>query len=94
MSEQALASLSAGAASEQAAVSVLAIGLMSGTSQDGVDVALIDTDGERDCPVRRYGLPALHQGRAYAAAPRYRRGGQHDRPKLAPRILSPKPRRW
>jgi anhydro-N-acetylmuramic acid kinase len=27
-------------------VSVLAIGLMSGTSQDGVDVALIDTDGE------------------------------------------------
>jgi len=26
---------------------VLAIGLMSGTSQDGVDVALIDTDGER-----------------------------------------------
>jgi anhydro-N-acetylmuramic acid kinase len=29
------------------AKSVLAIGLMSGTSQDGVDVALIDTDGER-----------------------------------------------
>src|SRR6202050_2527830 len=27
--------------------SVLAIGLMSGTSQDGVDVALIDTDGEK-----------------------------------------------
>jgi anhydro-N-acetylmuramic acid kinase len=26
--------------------SVLAIGLMSGTSQDGVDVALLDTDGE------------------------------------------------
>jgi anhydro-N-acetylmuramic acid kinase len=26
--------------------SVLAIGMMSGTSQDGVDVALIDTDGE------------------------------------------------
>ena len=25
---------------------VLAIGLMSGTSQDGVDVALLDTDGE------------------------------------------------
>src|SRR5271154_5705084 len=25
---------------------VLAIGLMSGTSQDGVDVALIETDGE------------------------------------------------
>jgi anhydro-N-acetylmuramic acid kinase len=29
-----------------ATTSVLAIGLMSGTSQDGVDVALIDTDGE------------------------------------------------
>src|ERR1700751_1588877 len=29
-----------------AATSVLAIGLMSGTSQDGGDVALIDTDGE------------------------------------------------
>jgi anhydro-N-acetylmuramic acid kinase len=27
--------------------SLLAIGLMSGTSQDGVDVALLDTDGER-----------------------------------------------
>ena len=29
------------------APSVLAIGLMSGTSQDGVDIALIDTDGEK-----------------------------------------------
>ncbi len=29
-----------------AKTSVLAIGLMSGTSQDGIDVALIDTDGE------------------------------------------------
>jgi anhydro-N-acetylmuramic acid kinase len=27
--------------------SILAVGLMSGTSQDGVDVALIDSDGER-----------------------------------------------
>jgi 1,6-anhydro-N-acetylmuramate kinase len=26
--------------------SVLAMGLMSGTSQDGVDVALIETDGD------------------------------------------------
>jgi anhydro-N-acetylmuramic acid kinase len=33
-------------ASTSVATSVLAIGLMSGTSQDGVDVALIDTDGE------------------------------------------------
>ena len=29
-----------------AKTSVLAIGLMSGTSQDGVDVAVLDTDGE------------------------------------------------
>jgi anhydro-N-acetylmuramic acid kinase len=34
-------------ASELPSTAVLAIGLMSGTSQDGVDVALIDTDGER-----------------------------------------------
>lgn len=34
-------------ASERPAVSLLAIGLMSGTSQDGVDVALIETDGEQ-----------------------------------------------
>jgi anhydro-N-acetylmuramic acid kinase len=33
-------------AATSAQTSVLAIGLMSGTSQDGVDVALIDTDGE------------------------------------------------
>jgi len=33
-------------ARQASAASVLAIGLMSGTSQDGVDVALIDTDGE------------------------------------------------
>jgi anhydro-N-acetylmuramic acid kinase len=37
------------------AVSVLAIGLMSGTSQDGVDVALIDTDGEK---ISRFGATA------------------------------------
>jgi hypothetical protein len=30
-----------------AGASMLAIGLMSGTSQDGVDVALIDSDGEQ-----------------------------------------------
>jgi anhydro-N-acetylmuramic acid kinase len=33
-------------ASASPAASILAVGLMSGTSQDGVDVALIDTDGE------------------------------------------------
>src|SRR5271163_3483602 len=37
------------------AASVLAIGLMSGTSQDGVDVALIDTDGEK---ISRFGATA------------------------------------
>jgi anhydro-N-acetylmuramic acid kinase len=41
MSEQVASELSSPAAS------MLAIGLMSGTSQDGVDVALIDSDGER-----------------------------------------------
>jgi anhydro-N-acetylmuramic acid kinase len=39
VSEQTASELPAGA-------SILAIGLMSGTSQDGVDVALIDTEGE------------------------------------------------
>ncbi len=46
MSEQMTRDLPA-AARPSAATSVLAIGLMSGTSQDGVDVALIDTDGEK-----------------------------------------------
>src|SRR5580704_14165459 len=44
MSEQMALDLPAAASPE---TSVLAIGLMSGTSQDGVDVALIDTDGEK-----------------------------------------------
>ncbi len=45
MSEQMAFDLPSPGAS--AGASVLAIGLMSGTSQDGVDVALIDSDGER-----------------------------------------------
>jgi anhydro-N-acetylmuramic acid kinase len=44
--------------------SVLAVGLMSGTSQDGVDVALIDSDGER---VARLGATAC---RPYTKAER------------------------
>src|SRR5271155_1178461 len=47
-----------------AAASVLAIGLMSGTSQDGVDVALIDTDGER---IAHFGATAC---RPYSKAER------------------------
>src|ERR1700758_599778 len=42
MSEQIASELSSAAGT-----SMLAIGLMSGTSQDGVDVALIDSDGEQ-----------------------------------------------
>jgi len=44
--------------------SVLAIGLMSGTSQDGVDVALIDTDGET---IGQFGATAF---RPYSTAER------------------------
>ena len=40
---------------------VRAIGLMSGTSMDGVDVALIDSDGERHFVVGSVSLPALQR---------------------------------
>src|ERR1700722_16089946 len=46
------------------AAAVLAIGLMSGPSQDGVDVALIDTDGER---IAQFGATAC---RPYTKAER------------------------
>ena len=58
MSEQVASELSSPAAS------MLAIGLMSGTSQDGVDVALIDSDGEQ---IGRFGATAC---RPYAKAER------------------------
>jgi len=47
-----------------APTSVLAVGLMSGTSQDGVDVALIDTDGEK---IAQFGPTAC---RPYSTAER------------------------
>src|SRR5690242_6424120 len=50
--------------SSPAGSSMLAIGLMSGTSQDGVDVALLDTDGER---ISRLGATAC---RPYSKAER------------------------
>jgi anhydro-N-acetylmuramic acid kinase len=53
-----------GRAGEAAGASVLAIGLMSGTSQDGVDVALIDTDGET---IAQFGATTF---RPYTAAER------------------------
>jgi anhydro-N-acetylmuramic acid kinase len=61
MSEQMALDLPAAASAE---TSVLAIGLMSGTSQDGVDVALIDTDGER---IAQFGATAC---RPYSKAER------------------------
>jgi len=53
---------------------VLAIGLMSGTSQDGVDVALIETDGDI---ITRFGATAYRSytttERALIRAPPRRR---------------------
>ena len=53
--------------------SVLAIGLMSGTSQDGVDVALIDSDGEHIAQLgatacRPYSKAGTHAVRRATAA--------------------------
>jgi anhydro-N-acetylmuramic acid kinase len=64
MSEQMSLDLRSSDKPSSVAASVLAIGLMSGTSQDGVDVALIDTDGER---IAQFGATAC---RSYTKAER------------------------
>ena len=55
-----------------------AIGLMSGTSLDGVDAALIVTDGQR-VEIRAGRLPSLSRRRALAAAPAPPGGKLRDR---------------
>ena len=53
-----------------------ALGLMSGTSMDGIDVALLDTDGDRDLrhgPAASYPYPADIRVKLRAALARRRR---------------------
>ena len=71
--------LARGRTVEQARWSVLAIGLMSGTSLDGIDAALIETDGEGDVRADRVPRRALF-GRRRADAARGGGAGAGVRP--------------
>ncbi len=74
--------------------SICAIGLMSGTSYDGVDVALLETDGETHRRRRADRLPALQRAGARGGAPgdRGRRQSQPGRAVPSGRRSSPTPR--
>ncbi|MDP1026134.1 anhydro-N-acetylmuramic acid kinase [Sphingomonas sp. KR1UV-12] len=67
---------------------MLAIGLMSGTSLDGIDAALIETDGQA------LGRPLAFRGEAYSDAARAelaeatRIALTYDRPRLSPEIAA------
>ena len=60
-----------------------AIGLMSGTSLDGVDVALIETDGERVAAFGPTGYRPYTERRARPAAPGPRGGRRSDAARCA-----------
>ena len=66
-----------------------AIGLMSGTSLDGVDVALIETDGELIAAFGPDLLPALPGARARSAAPaRWRKARRSPTARARPGVLA------
>ncbi|MBJ6121245.1 anhydro-N-acetylmuramic acid kinase [Sphingomonas mollis] len=66
---------------------MLAIGLMSGTSLDGIDAALIDTDGEGAVrPVAFWGEPYTDDARAQLAEAT-RIALTYDRPRVSPPLV-------